>query len=153
MEHGDYGRAAGDSPSASNLAADIKAYQSDLTALGLYKGTIDGIAGPATQAAVIAFQKSEPALKVDGIVGPATRAALQRAVAKKLATAIIPAAGAAVTATVGATQAATGHTMSMGGLLPALGAGLASIAMIALLFAAWRNRGVLFSAIARKERP
>jgi hypothetical protein len=43
--------------------------------------------------------------------------------------------------------------MSMGGLLPALGAGLASIAMIALLFAAWRNRGVLFSAIARKERP
>ena len=116
-------------------------------------GGIDGVAGPATQTAVIAFQKSEPALKVDGIVGPATRAALQRAVAKKRATSIIPAAGAAVTAAVGAAQTATEQAMSVGGLMPAVGAGLASIALLALLFAAWRNRGVLFSAIARKERP
>ena len=87
LEHGDYGRAARGMRSVSNVAADIETYQSDLATLGFYKGGVDGVAGPATQTAVIAFQKSEPALKVDGFVGPATRAALQRAVAKKRAAA------------------------------------------------------------------
>lgn len=153
LERGDYGTETNGSPSASGLAADIAAYQSDLAALGMYKGAIDGIAGPATQAAVIVFQKSEPALKVDGVVGPATRAALQRAVASKRATVAIPAAGAAVAATIGTAQTIDGQALSFSGLLPAFGAGLASIALLALLFAAWRNRGVLFSAIVRKERP
>jgi hypothetical protein len=93
---------------------------------------------------VFAFQKSEPTLKVDGIVGPATRAALRRAVEKKRATIAIPAAGVAVTAAV---------AQSFATLTPALAAGLASIAVLVLLFAAWRRRGVLISAFAGKERP
>ena len=39
--------------------------------------TVDGIIGPNTRAAIIAFQKSE-GLEVDGIAGPITQAALQR---------------------------------------------------------------------------
>ena len=37
---------------------------------------VDGIFGPATKAAVIAFQRGNPPLVVDGIVGPHTWAAL-----------------------------------------------------------------------------
>jgi peptidoglycan hydrolase-like protein with peptidoglycan-binding domain len=143
LEQGDYGR-AGRAPSTSNLATDIEAYQADLAALGLYRGAVDGIPGPATQAAVIAFQKSAPELKVDGVVGPATRAALRRAVEKKRATIAIPAAGAAVTAAI---------AVSSSNFLPAIAIGLASIAVLALIFAAWRKRGVLISALSRKEGP
>jgi GH24 family phage-related lysozyme (muramidase) len=143
LERGDYGSAA-PAPSTSILAADVRAYQADLAALGLYRGAVDGIAGPATEAAVIAFQKSAPELKVDGVVGPATRAALRRAVEKKRATIAIPAAGAAVTAAI---------AVSSSNFLPAIAIGLASIAVLALIFAAWRKRGVLISALSRKEGP
>lgn len=49
--------------------------QQVLTAHGYYVGEVDGQAGPATTAAVIAFQKVH-GLQVDGAIGPATRAAL-----------------------------------------------------------------------------
>jgi hypothetical protein len=39
--------------------------------------TVDGVVGPMTRAAIMAFQRAE-GLAVDGIVGPITRAALQR---------------------------------------------------------------------------
>jgi murein DD-endopeptidase MepM/ murein hydrolase activator NlpD len=55
--------------------ADVAALQVALSARGLYTGTVDGIAGPATAAAVRAFQ-SGAGLAVDGIAGPATRGAL-----------------------------------------------------------------------------
>lgn len=45
--------------------------QSRLTELGFSPGAIDGIFGPATEAAVMAFQKSN-GLLADGIVGPRT---------------------------------------------------------------------------------
>jgi soluble lytic murein transglycosylase-like protein len=48
-----------------------------LSARGLYKGPIDAIAGPATQRAVIRFQRRH-GLLVDGIAGPQTRRALGR---------------------------------------------------------------------------
>lgn len=54
---------------------DVAALQSKLAALGLLAGQADGIFGPATRAAVVAFQK-RAALEADGIVGEATRAAL-----------------------------------------------------------------------------
>jgi murein DD-endopeptidase MepM/ murein hydrolase activator NlpD len=60
---------AGESP--------VAALQVALTARGLYSGTIDGLAGPSTTAAVRAFQRRAH-LSVDGVAGPRTRAALGR---------------------------------------------------------------------------
>jgi dienelactone hydrolase len=55
--------------------AAVTALQQKLQALGFYSGAIDGDFGPQTQAAVIAYQKSQ-GLTADGIVGPKTKAAL-----------------------------------------------------------------------------
>ena len=56
---------------------DVAALQVSLSTRGLYAGTIDGEAGAATTAAVMAFQKRKK-LVPDGIAGPATRKALGR---------------------------------------------------------------------------
>jgi peptidoglycan hydrolase-like protein with peptidoglycan-binding domain len=50
--------------------------QTDLATLGYYTGHIDGVYGPATVAAVKAFQKAN-SLPVDGIVGPDTLTSLE----------------------------------------------------------------------------
>jgi peptidoglycan hydrolase-like protein with peptidoglycan-binding domain len=55
----------------------VAALQVALSARGLYAGTIDGVAGPSTTAAVRAFQRRAH-LSVDGVAGPRTRAALGR---------------------------------------------------------------------------
>lgn len=55
----------------------VAALQVTLRARGLYLGTIDGIRGPGTVAAVRTFQRRR-GLAADGIVGPRTRAALGR---------------------------------------------------------------------------
>jgi murein DD-endopeptidase MepM/ murein hydrolase activator NlpD len=55
----------------------VAALQVALSAKGLYTGTIDGIAGPATTAAVRRFQK-RTGLTPDGVLGPATRRKLGR---------------------------------------------------------------------------
>jgi hypothetical protein len=54
---------------------NVAALQVTLRARGLYHGTIDGIAGPATKTAVRRFQRRAH-LVPDGIVGPKTRRAL-----------------------------------------------------------------------------
>ncbi|SMC27465.1 Putative peptidoglycan binding domain-containing protein [Desulfacinum hydrothermale DSM 13146] len=54
---------------------DVRRLQEALAAKG-YTVTVDGIFGPQTHRAVVAFQKASGHLKVDGIVGPATRARL-----------------------------------------------------------------------------
>jgi peptidoglycan hydrolase-like protein with peptidoglycan-binding domain len=51
--------------------------QERLQALGFLQGAVDGVFGPATQAAVIAAQQ-EFQLEPDGVVGPATWTALLR---------------------------------------------------------------------------
>lgn len=51
--------------------ADVKALQQQLTILGYYKGTADGIFGRGTQACVKSFQKVNK-LKADGVVGRTT---------------------------------------------------------------------------------
>ncbi|SEM68520.1 Phage-related lysozyme (muramidase), GH24 family [Bosea lupini] len=54
---------------------DTTALQRALLALGFYRGSIDGIIGPATKAAVAAFQRGA-GLYPDGIAGPKTATAL-----------------------------------------------------------------------------
>jgi len=53
----------------------VKTLQRQLLAEGFNPGSVDGIFGNGTQAAVIGFQRSE-GLLADGVVGPRTRAAL-----------------------------------------------------------------------------
>jgi putative chitinase len=54
----------------------VKILHRRLKELGFNPGLIDGDYGPATEAAVLAFQKSK-GLLADGIVGPRTLAALE----------------------------------------------------------------------------
>jgi murein DD-endopeptidase MepM/ murein hydrolase activator NlpD len=56
---------------------DVAALQVALRGVGLYFGTIDGVRGPGTAAAVSRFQ-SVHGLTADGVAGPATRSALGR---------------------------------------------------------------------------
>lgn len=55
---------------------EVKRIQSILQGQGYNVGPVDGLYGPQTQAAVIAFQKTK-GLMPDGLVGPLTWAALQ----------------------------------------------------------------------------
>ena len=57
---------------------DVRALQADLNALGYACGAADGIFGPKTSAAIVAFQRDH-GLEVDGIVGKQTRTALEEA--------------------------------------------------------------------------
>lgn len=57
--------------------AETAALQVALRSAGLYSGTVDGIAGPGTTAAVTAAQRNA-GLPADGVAGPATRRALGR---------------------------------------------------------------------------
>lgn len=68
---------------AREVLSLMRAWQADLATLGFYAGAIDGIAGPVTNAAVLAYQRAHPDLQADGIVGPATRASLARDVAAR----------------------------------------------------------------------
>ncbi len=53
----------------------VRALQEALRARGFHPGALDGSFGPGTEAAVMAFQRSERML-ADGVVGPRTAAAL-----------------------------------------------------------------------------
>lgn len=56
----------------------VTALQQRLAIAGYYQGPVDGTFGPQTEAAVLAFQQAR-GLTVDGIAGPATLAALANA--------------------------------------------------------------------------
>lgn len=64
-------------PAAGAGSAEVAALQVGLRAHGLYAGSVDGVAGPATTAGVRKLQR-RAGLTVDGVVGPATRKALGR---------------------------------------------------------------------------
>jgi murein DD-endopeptidase MepM/ murein hydrolase activator NlpD len=64
-------------PAGAVGSSRIAALQVALSAKGLYTGTIDGFAGPATTTAVRRFQK-RAGLTPDGVLGPATRRKLGR---------------------------------------------------------------------------
>ena len=59
--------------------AQVKQLQRALAQLGYKPGTVDGIFGPNTEAAVMRFQTSAK-LAADGVVGPLTLAALGKAI-------------------------------------------------------------------------
>src|SRR5436190_16795058 len=64
-------------PACAIAAGDpvVAAAQGSLLSRGLYAGPIDGLHGPATDAAVRAAQR-RARIVVDGVVGPQTRRAL-----------------------------------------------------------------------------
>ncbi len=62
---------------ARAASGDVAALQVALRGVGLYGGTVDGVAGPATGAAVRRFQ-SRHGLAADGVAGAQTRLALGR---------------------------------------------------------------------------
>ena len=64
-------------PASAAGTSEIAALQVALRAKGLYKGSVDGIAGPETATAIRDLQRRER-LTVDGVVGPQTRSALGR---------------------------------------------------------------------------
>ena len=64
--------------SAATVAFDEQ-IQQELKDVGCYTGADDGIIGPETDAAIIAFQTAS-GLEVDGELGPETEAALTKAV-------------------------------------------------------------------------
>lgn len=66
---------------------DVIALQQALRASGFNPGAIDGVFGPGTEAALLAFQRSE-GLAADGIVGPNTAAALHLAAVPSVPSAI-----------------------------------------------------------------
>lgn len=64
--------------SAATVAFD-EGIQQELKDVGCYTGADDGIIGPETDAAIVAFQTAS-GLEVDGELGPETEAALTKAV-------------------------------------------------------------------------
>ncbi len=57
---------------------EVTELQKRLTTEGFYTGAIDGKFGKSTEAAVKAYQKANPPLRIDGIVGVKTRAVLNK---------------------------------------------------------------------------
>jgi peptidoglycan hydrolase-like protein with peptidoglycan-binding domain len=80
-------------PNALLGAEQVKALQEDLTAVGCFSGTVDGIVGPVTRAGISAFQEAED-LPVDSQYTAATKDKLAIVVGdgvKVCATAPVPA--------------------------------------------------------------
>jgi putative chitinase len=70
-----------------STGSDVSSLQARLKELGFNPGTVDGVFGPGTEAALKAFQASE-GLVADGIAGPKTIAALQLSVSTAIPSAI-----------------------------------------------------------------
>ena len=124
---------------APNTAEEISTLQRQLHTLKIYRGAIDGIAGPLTIAAIRTFQAAHPQLSVDGIAGPATRAALARALKARQAS--LQATGGAVcsggAAVVASTEADVTSAFDLWFLV--LGGALVVALLVAILIA-WRYR-------------
>lgn len=82
-----------------------KTVQGELKAVGCYGGAIDGIMGPETDAAIIAFQTAM-GLEVDGELGPETDTALAKAAAANET--VCKASGSTTTAKPASTTTASG---------------------------------------------
>lgn len=157
---GKYAFSAGaSSPAALKLGStgpEVVDLQTGLIAIGVLAGPASGIFDAATNRAVRAVQAAHPNLIVDGIAGPATRAAIQRERDLKTKVATGTVVGTAATAappTASTANNAPAEAIHSLGLSPlALAAIIAAIAVCALLFVAWRYRDEL-TAISKRVKP
>ncbi|WP_417684627.1 glycoside hydrolase family protein [Roseibium sp.] len=133
---GDYG-SFGHGPSLSERM--VRDLQSGLSALGYRPGGIDGILGPRTRQAVLAFQKNHPPLLTDGIAGPATRAELDRALSRVKANRLSACSGIAASGTAHLSGFDWQHVLLVGVLV---------IAAFLALAVAWRHRGRIRFVVA-----
>jgi hypothetical protein len=78
----DAGFLTGNAAASRTVDAYVRGLQQDLTTLGLYTASIDGLYGPATVTAVKALQASA-GLSQTGIVDPATETAIAQQLAAK----------------------------------------------------------------------
>ncbi|MEX0853643.1 MAG: peptidoglycan-binding protein [Bauldia sp.] len=151
---GDYGRAAealddgsfdpSIAPSVAQETDDVAVVQRALVRLDFYRGPVDGITGPATRAAVLAYQNSHPDLVADGIAGPATRASLTRDIAARTRQVEVGGLGL-VGLIVAAIQAISGDVERA----IVLAAGVVGL----LVLVAWRYRHELTRAFSRTKGP
>ena len=77
-------QAASENTTPKESAATIrfdKAIQEELATVGCHPGAADGVIGPKTDAAILAFQTAD-GIKADGELGPETEAALKKAAAE-----------------------------------------------------------------------
>lgn len=117
----------------------LKEYQGKLKRVGFDPGPIDGLGGPRTRAAVLAFQTDHPDLENDGILGRATMAQIDRALDAR--TKAAPGAGGAVVAGGGtATQTEQIAADAPRWVDMAIYAGIAAIVVVVLAALAWRYR-------------
>lgn len=94
-----------------------KTIQQELKDVGCYTGAVDGILGPQSDAAILAFQ-SAMGLETDGELGPETESALATAVSKKET--VCKAPTSSTTSTPGTTS-----TTAAGGIAPCTATALA----------------------------
>src|SRR5690606_39112307 len=130
----------------------VRLLQRDLIHLGVLAGAIDGVFGPATEAAVRAFQSAHPHLVVDGIAGPATTAQIARLLAAGNAVATATAGGVLAA---GGVVATSGGTASAEGTVPAdviFALGFAALCLAALGFVVWRYRDEIRAFVTLKRR-
>lgn len=97
------------SGSVSSSAMSIKEVQAALKKLGYYTGTIDGVTGSKTKAAIKKFQSANK-LTADGVVGASTKIKLQAAIAAKPSTTT---AAATVTTAPASTAAKSEHGVEL----------------------------------------
>jgi hypothetical protein len=101
-------------------AAFDKTIQQELKDVGCYTGTVDGILGPQSDAAILAFQ-SASGLEADGELGPETESALASAVSKKETVCTAPAS----TTTTATKPGTTSTTAAGAGVAPCTATALA----------------------------
>lgn len=123
---------------------EVKDFQAALTASG-FPVDVDGVYGPATEAACARFQQAHSQLDVDGVGGPATRAALQRGVdlASKAKRATVAGVG-------GGAPLAADHTLHATPFLPTWSLILLGVAFVSTLaYVAWQYRDEIAARFKR----